>query len=80
MPCLITRELEKRMVGVKLESLASKEIEQRVSVLLIDDSDLAAEGENAKERMQEILDLHEMLYAAAEGEIEISKMKHCTWQ
>ena len=77
--CLIIRELEKRMLRVKFESVISNEIEQYVVVSFVDDNDLATDGENAEVKMQEIIDLYEILHAATGGKIEESKIKYFAW-
>ena len=72
---LIIRELEKRMLRVKFESVISNEIEQCIAVSFVDNNDLATDRENVEVKMQEIIDLYKMLHAAIGGKIEGSKTK-----
>lgn len=78
--CLIIRELEKRILGVKFESVISNKIEQCVAVSFVDDNNLATDGKNVEVIIQEIIDLYEMLHMATGGEIEGSKTKYFAWQ
>ena len=56
--------------------MLSNEEEQCVAVSFADDNNLTLEGENVEEKIQEIINLHEILHAGTGGRIEYNKTKY----
>ena len=57
----------------------SGEAIQCVSVAFVDDTDFMTNGENALDKISEIISTHDRLHGATGGLIELSKTKHYSW-
>ena len=77
--CLIIRQLEVENLGICFLSLVTLITVLCASVSLVDDADLAADGENSVSQMQMMLKLCNKLHSATGGKTQVEKTKFFAW-
>ena len=70
------RVIEKENIGMQLKSNMTLIKELITVVLFVDDADMIAEGDEAEEEMQLMLEIYNRLYSATGGYIENKKCKY----
>ena len=73
---LIIREIEKKRLGMFIESNVIKTVIQRVSVAFVDDANLVTDRDDTERKMGEIAVLYNNLHVAMGGFSEKEKSKY----
>ena len=77
--CIIIKVIENKRLGVFFTNKESGEAIQCVSVAFVDDTDFMTNGENALNKMSEIISTYDRLHGATGGLIELFKTKYYSW-
>ena len=76
--CLIFKQLEKKKLGIKIESQRNGKIEQRVVTACVDDADFCTSGDNCETKMQKIVSCCVKMHEATGGKVQKDKVfVHC---
>ena len=78
--CLIIREIERKRLGMFIESNVTKTAIQRVLVAFVDDADLVTDRDNAERKMRKMAVLYNDLYVATGGFSKKVKSKYFLWK
>jgi hypothetical protein len=78
--CIIIRSIERKEVGMMLQSRIYDDKIQKVAVAFVDDNDMMSDGEEVGEKMKIITTEYNDLYTASGGYVEEAKSKYYAYQ